>query len=173
VRKGETVLEGNASGGAGGFSTELLNKGREAVFLRDRRDILRMRLLAIKSKQCSSPKNKYYCPEVFLDAVAEKLTSTADLFLDAELLSKFYYQFPRVLEKWGRELDETTVERFAREDPKIRRHLDVVKRKTLLEHVLKEMESLRQLEAREKRSDPRRSTQGDDAGRRKRGWGLF
>jgi hypothetical protein len=172
VRKGETVLEGNASGGAGGFSTELLNKGREAVFLRDRRDILRMRLLAVKSKQCSSPKNKYYCPEVFLDAVAEKLTSTADLFLDAELLSKFYYQFPRVLEKWGRELDESTVERFAREDPKIRRHLDVVKRKNLLEHVLKEMESLRQLEAREKRSDPRRSTPADD-GRRKRGWGLF
>jgi GTP-binding protein EngB required for normal cell division len=173
VRKGETVLEGNATGGAGGFSTELLNKGREAVFLRDRRDILRMRLMAVKSKQCSSPKNKYYCPEVFLDAVAEKLTSTADLFLDAELLSKFYYQFPRVLEKWGRELDESTVERFAREDPKIRRHLDVVKRKNLLEHVLKEMDSLRQLEAREKRSAPRGSGQVDDAGRRKRSWGLF
>lgn len=50
-----------------------------------------MRLLAVKSKQCANKKNKYNCPEVFLDAVADKLTTTADLFLDAELLSKFYY----------------------------------------------------------------------------------
>jgi dynamin-like GTPase MGM1, mitochondrial len=50
-----------------------------------------MRLLAVKSKQCANKKNKYHCPEVFLDAVADKLTTTADLFLDAELLSKFYY----------------------------------------------------------------------------------
>jgi len=65
--------------------------GREATFLRDRSDILRMRLAAVKSKQCRTKKNKYYCPEVFLDAVADKLSTTADLFLDAELLSKFYY----------------------------------------------------------------------------------
>jgi hypothetical protein len=50
-----------------------------------------MRILAVKSKQCATKANKYYCPEVFLDAVADKLTTTADLFLDAELLSKFNY----------------------------------------------------------------------------------
>jgi hypothetical protein len=168
VRKGEVVLEGDGVGGAGGFSAALLKKGREALFLRDRADILRMRLAAIKSRQCSNPKNKYHCPEVFLDAVADKLTSTADLFLDAELLSKFYYQFPRRLEQEFRGLDDATIERFAREDPKIRRHLDLVRRKEGLEHVLKEMESLRQLEAREKRAQGRQ-----DEGRRKRGWGLF
>ena len=135
VRKGEVVLEGDGVGGAGGFSAALLKKGREALFLRDRADIIRMRLAAVKSRQCSNPKNKYYCPEVFLDAVADKLTSTADLFLDAELLSKFYYQFPRRLEQEFRGLDEGTVERFAREDPKIRRHLDLVRRKEGLEHV--------------------------------------
>ena len=70
--------------------------GREAVFLRDRADILRMRLLAVKSKACANKANKYQCPEVFLDAVADKLTTTADLFLDAELLSKFYYQVSNV-----------------------------------------------------------------------------
>ncbi|KAI7141806.1 hypothetical protein KC352_g29361, partial [Hortaea werneckii] len=112
----------------------------------------------------------YYCPEVFLDAVADKLTSTADLFLDAELLSKFYFQFPRVLERHFRQLDDSTLERFAREDPKIRRHLDVVRRKELLEHVLKEMESLRQLEAREKRSSSR--GRQDDEPRKRKGW-LF
>jgi hypothetical protein len=43
-----------------------------------------------------------------------------------------------------------------------------VRRKEGLEHVLKEMESLRQLEAREKRAQGRQ-----DEGRRKRGWGIF
>ncbi|RMY50116.1 hypothetical protein D0865_07091 [Hortaea werneckii] len=170
VRNGEVVLEGDGVGGAGGFSAALLQKGREALFLRDRADILRMRLAAVKSRQCANPANKYYCPEVFLDAVADKLTSTADLFLDAELLSKFYFQFPRVLERHFRQLDESTMERFAREDSKIRRHLDVVRRKELLEHVLKEMESLRQLEAREKRSSSRGGQ--DDEPRKRKGW-LF
>jgi replication fork clamp-binding protein CrfC len=109
VRSGQVVLEGDGSGGAGGFSASLLQKGqrlctriyhvfganedagREAVFLRDRVDVLKMRLMAVKSKQCANKKNKYHCPEIFLDAVADKLTTTADLFLDAEMLSKFYY----------------------------------------------------------------------------------
>ncbi|KAK6435877.1 mitochondrial dynamin GTPase Msp1 [Oleoguttula sp. CCFEE 5521] len=174
VRKGEVVLEGDGSGGAGGFSAALLAKGREAVFLRDRAEILRMRLTAVKSRQCGDKKNKYYCPEIFLDAVADKLTSTADLFLDAELLSKFYYQFPRRLEQQFRQLDEATLERFAREDPKVRKHLDVVRRKEGLERVLKEMEGLRGLEERARRSSSRGTqTSGEAEGKRRRGWGLF
>jgi dynamin-like GTPase MGM1, mitochondrial len=70
------------------------------VFLRDRASILRLRLAAIKAKQCASKKNKYNCPEVFLDAVADKLTTTADLFLDAELLSKFYYSVSSVVRRF-------------------------------------------------------------------------
>lgn len=169
VRKGEVVLEGDGIGGAGGFSAALLAKGREALFLRDRAAILKMRLTAVKSRQCADKSNRVYCPEVFLDAVAGKLTGTADLFLDAELLSKFFYQFPRTLEQQFRQLDEATIERFAREDPKIRRHLDVVKRKELLEHVLKEMEGLRQLEAREKRNFGKPL----DTSSKKRSWSLF
>ncbi|KAG9746470.1 hypothetical protein KCU73_g7609, partial [Aureobasidium melanogenum] len=184
VRKGDINLEGNSSGGAGGFSAALLAKGREAVFLRDRADILRMRLLAVKSKACANKNNKYICPEIFLDAVADKLTTTADLFIDAELLSKFYYQFPRALDSKFRSLTPQQLDQFAREDPKIRRHLDVVHRKELLEHVLKEMEALKALEAREKRAGrgsresasrlSERDRIGDDTSdRRKRGWGLF
>ncbi|KAJ9618986.1 mitochondrial dynamin GTPase Msp1 [Taxawa tesnikishii (nom. ined.)] len=94
VKKGEVILEGNAGGGAGGFSAALLQRGLSALFLRDRADILKMRLMAVNSKQCKRKENKYLCPEVFLDAVADKLTTTADLFLDAEMLGKFYYQFP-------------------------------------------------------------------------------
>lgn len=106
-----------------------------------------MRLYAVKSKQCSNIKNKYACPEVFLDAVASKLAATAVLFLNVELLSEFYYNFPRELDlRLGRHLPDDEVERFAKEDPKIRRHLDVIRRKELLELVLDKMESLRQIE---------------------------
>ena len=113
-----------------------------------------MRLLAVKSKQCATKSNKYYCPEVFLDVAADKLTSTAVLFLNVELLSEFYYNFPRELDaRLGRHLSESEIERFAREDPKVRKHLDVIKRKEMLELVLQKMESLRMLEGKEKRRD--------------------
>ena len=125
--------------------------GREAVFLRDRADIIKMRLAAVKSRQCGNVKNKYHCPEVFLDVVADKLTSTAVLFLNVELLSEFYYNFPRELDiRLGRHLNDSEIERFAREDPKVRRHLDVIRRKDMLELVLDKIESLRQLEGRAK-----------------------
>jgi len=150
-----------------------------------------MRLTAIRSKQCANKKNKYYCPEVFLDAVADKFTTTADLFIDAELISKFYYlvnepllrvrvpidnlQFPRELDaRLGRNLSAADIERFAREDPKIRRHLDVVKRKDMLEHVLKEMEGLRQLDDRERRQSSRGTHSAPPAVKAQgRGWSLF
>jgi hypothetical protein len=141
------------------------------VFLRDRADIIKMRIMAVKSKQCASPNNKYYCPEVFLNAAATKLASTAVLFLNVELLSEFYYNFPRELDlRLGRHLTDNEVEAFAKEDAKIRRHLEVIRRKELLELVLEKMESLRQLETRERErmgQAPRREEKG--RGR----WGLF
>lgn len=42
----------------------------------------------------------------------------------------------------------------------------------MLEHVLKEMEGLRQLEQREKRMMSRREERGDRE-RRKKGWSMF
>ena len=147
--------------------------GREAVFLRDRAEILRMRLLAVRSRQCASRKNKYQCPEVFLDVVADKLTSTAVLFLNVELLSEFYYNFPRELDiRLGRHLSDAEVERFAREDPKVRKHLDVVRRKEMLEMVLEKIESLRQLEGRAKASVAAERT-ASAAKQRSKGWTIF
>ena len=135
-----------------------------------------MRTTAIRSKQCANLANKYHCPEVFLDAVATKLAATSVLFLNVELLSEFYYNFPRELDlRLGRHLSDDEVERFAKEDPRIRRHLDVIRRKELLELVLEKMDSLRMLDGRER--------EGKDNGRRGKGvrkedkqrgrWGLF
>ncbi|KAL4888709.1 P-loop containing nucleoside triphosphate hydrolase protein [Aspergillus ambiguus] len=171
VRRGDVVLEGDGTGGAGGFSSALLAKGRESVFLRDRAELIKMRLLAVRSKQCSSKKNKYYCPEVFLDVVADKLTSTAVLFLNVELLSEFYYNFPRELDmRLGRHLSDAEVERFAREDPRVRKHLDVIRKKELLELALQKIESIRQLDGRSKRNSDRPLPSKEQ---RSRGWNIF
>jgi hypothetical protein len=138
-----------------------------------------MRLLAVKSKQCRTLSNKYYCPEIFLDAVAAKLAATSVLFLNVELLSEFYYQFPRELDaRLGRHLSDEEIERFAKEDPKIRRHLEVIRRKELLELVLEKMESLRALEGRGKPLDgrDRRGRDRKGAAEKERGsgkWGIF
>jgi hypothetical protein len=127
-----------------------------------------MRLTALKSPQCATPKNRYYCPEIFLDVVSTKLTSTAVLFLNVELLSEFYYNFPRELDvRLGRGLSQEEVERFAREDPKVKAHLEVIRRKELLELVLGKMEGLRDLEVSERTRPKRKETKKE--GR----WGLF
>ena len=130
--------------------------------------------MAVKSKQCATKSNKYYCPEIFLDVVADKLTSTAVLFLNVELLSEFYYNFPRELDaRLGRHLSESEIERFAREDPKVRKHLDIIKRKEMLELVLEKMESLRMLEGKEKRREASlQAAAGAAKERGKKGW-LF
>ena len=133
-----------------------------------------MRLFALRSKQCSSKSNKYYCPEIFLDVVADKLTSTAVLFLNVELLSEFYHNFPRELDaRLGRHLSDSEIERFAREDPKVRSHLDVIKRKEMLELVLEKMESLRILEKREKRRELGKQQAAGAPKERGKGWSLF
>jgi len=62
------------------------------MFLRDRAALLNFRIRAAKSKQCSVKENATVCPEIFLDAVSEKLASMAVLFLDVELISEFHYQ---------------------------------------------------------------------------------
>lgn len=134
-----------------------------------------MRLTALKSKQCATKSSRYHCPEIFLDVVATKLTSTAVLFLNVELLSEFYYNFPRELDvRLGRGLSREEVERFAREDPRVRGHLEVIRRKELLELVLGKMEGLRDLEVEERGKRAIAAGAGvRGKGKEGKGWSLF
>lgn len=127
-----------------GFSKALLDKGEYALFLKDRMLLLKMRHQFVKgSKKCRSRDNKYQCPEVFLDAVSNKLTSTAILFLNVELLSDFYYNFPRRLDdEFFSKMTTEQLERFAKEDPKVKKHIELQERKTLLEEALHKIESV-------------------------------
>lgn len=61
------------------YNPKILEKAKEALFLRDRSMILKYRIAALKSRQCKTSENKQYCPEAFLNVIAEKLTYTVSL----------------------------------------------------------------------------------------------
>lgn len=124
-----------------GFSALLLERGREATFLEKRSQLLSFRLKTLKNR-CHSTADKDICPEVFLNAVSDKLTSTAVLFLNVELLSDFFYNFPIELDRKLTALSDEQVEMFAKEDPRIARHIELQKRKELLTLALERIDSI-------------------------------
>jgi hypothetical protein len=67
----------------------------------------------------------------------------------------------------GRGLSKEEVERFAKEDPRVRGHLEVIRKKELLELVLGKMEGLRDLNVEE------RGRRKVEKGKEKKGWSLF
>ncbi|KAM3582976.1 mitochondrial dynamin GTPase Msp1 [Umbelopsis sp. WA50703] len=125
------------------YNPKLLEKAREALFLRDRAMILKYRIAALKSRQCKTQENKQYCPEAFLNVIAEKLTYTAVMFIQVELLNEFFFQFPREVDnRLVYELDRQQIQRFARENPSIMKHLDLQERKAKLEDVMDKLNYL-------------------------------
>lgn len=69
----------------------------------------------------------------------------------------------------GRGLNADEVERFAKEDPKIKAHLEVIRRKELLELALDKMEGLKSLEIQGK---TRRATEVRKK-EKGQGWSIF
>lgn len=75
--------------------------------------------------------------------MSEKLTTTAVLFLNVELLTDFFYKFPRELDsRLNINLTEDQIEEFAKEDPKIKRHIELQQRKELLELALQKIDGI-------------------------------
>jgi hypothetical protein len=99
--------------------------------------ILKLRLVALKSKRCKAgPESDLLCPEAFLNVVADKLAYTSSMFINIELLDQFFYQLPREIDsRLLYDLDRNEIVEFARENPEIRRHLDLQDRKDKLEEV--------------------------------------
>lgn len=96
------------------------------------------------------------------------------LVLNVELLAEFYYNFPRKLDaRLGHHLSKADIERFACEDPKVKRHLDVIKRKDMLERVLEKLESLQMLEGRERGKHGGVQRTPVEAKQEEKGWRLF
>jgi hypothetical protein len=67
------------------YNPKLLEKAKDAIYLRDRAMILKYRIAALKSRQCKSSENKQYCPEAFLNVIAEKLTYTVNILVTSFL----------------------------------------------------------------------------------------
>ncbi|KAI7859602.1 P-loop containing nucleoside triphosphate hydrolase protein [Circinella umbellata] len=125
------------------YNPKILEKAREALFLRDRAMILKYRIAALKSRQCKSAENKQYCPEAFLNVIAEKLTYTAVMFIQVELLNEFFFQFPREVDnRLVYQMNRRQILQFARENPPIQKHLDLQERKNKLEDVMDKLSYL-------------------------------
>ncbi|KAF8525845.1 P-loop containing nucleoside triphosphate hydrolase protein [Hysterangium stoloniferum] len=126
------------------YNPAQLLDARHAMLYNDRLSILKLRLTALKSKRCrGGPENGKLCPEVFLNVVANKLAYTSALFINIELLDQFFYQFPREIDsRLIYDLDRSEIQRFARENPAVRHHLDLQERKDKLEEVMKSLQSL-------------------------------
>ncbi|KAJ7717733.1 P-loop containing nucleoside triphosphate hydrolase protein [Mycena maculata] len=122
---------------------------RHAILYTDRLAILRLRLTALRSKRCrAGPQSDVFCPEAFLNVVADKLAYTSAMFISIELLDQFFYQFPREIDsRLLYDLDRKEIVEFARENPVVRRHLDLQGRKDKLEEVMKQLNSLSTLRA--------------------------
>ncbi|KAG2157987.1 P-loop containing nucleoside triphosphate hydrolase protein [Suillus bovinus] len=117
---------------------------RHAMLYSDRLSILKLRLAALKSKRCKAgPESDVLCPEVFLNVVADKLAYTSTMFINIELLDHFFDQLPRGIDsRLIYDLDRKEIEEFARENPVVKRHLDLQERKDKLEEVMKQLNSL-------------------------------
>ncbi|THV02754.1 hypothetical protein K435DRAFT_716304 [Dendrothele bispora CBS 962.96] len=124
---------------------------RHAMLYTDRLAILKLRVAALKSRRCrAGSENDVFCPEAFLNVVADKLAWTSTMFINIELLDQFFYQFPREIDsRLLYDLDRREIVEFARENPVVRKHLDLQERKDKLEEVMKQLTSLSTL-----RSDP-------------------
>ncbi|KAI8384557.1 P-loop containing nucleoside triphosphate hydrolase protein [Radiomyces spectabilis] len=125
------------------YNPRVLEKAKEALYLRDRAMILKYRIAALKSRQCKSAENKQYCPEAFLNVIAEKLTYTAVMFIQVELLNEFFFQFPREVDnRLVYEMNRQQIQQFARENPPIQKHLNLQERKMKLEEVMDKLNYL-------------------------------
>ncbi|KAI0280756.1 hypothetical protein BGY98DRAFT_961664 [Russula aff. rugulosa BPL654] len=123
------------------YTPALLVDARHAALYTDRLGVLKFRIAALKSKRCKAgPESDLLCPEAFLNVVADKLAHTSTMEIDSRLLF---------------DLDRNDIVEFAKENPEIRRHLDLQDRKDKLEEVMKQLDSLSVLRV-EAQPTPRR-----------------
>jgi hypothetical protein len=103
---------------------------------------LQKRLKSVLSRQCAS-ENRKCCPEVFLSVISEKLAQSAVMFIQIELLNEYFFAVPREMdEKMYYSFGKKEILDFAKQNPSIRRHIDLQERKAILEHVISELKTL-------------------------------
>ncbi|PIA19341.1 hypothetical protein COEREDRAFT_37725 [Coemansia reversa NRRL 1564] len=143
------------------FSPRLLRDAQHTLMVQDRLSILHLRRKALMSSACASAENKRFCPEAFLDVVAEKLAYNAVLFINYELLQDFFFQFPRELDAnlyYGKTLQQTR--EFASQNPRIGQQLRLLERRQKLELVMTRLHELVRQQTASEQRDYRTTTDG-------------
>ena len=126
------------------FSETQLSQARQIISSQKQFDIISQRFNIVRSRQCATINGKSLCPEVFLSVVAEKLASTAVLFIYIELLNEFFFQLPRQIDsKMYYSLEKGDITSFCRENPAIAQHLALQDRKATLESVMAKLSQLK------------------------------
>ncbi|ODO07494.1 dynamin GTPase [Cryptococcus wingfieldii CBS 7118] len=140
------------------YSQAQIVDGRNALLLSNRLAMLKVRQQALRSRRCyQGPDQSAFCPEAFLAVVADKLAYTSTMFINIELLEQFFYQFPREIDsRILYDLNRDEIAKFARENPKIKQHLDLQERKDKLEQVMMSLQSLVNLQKDTKPSATKR-----------------
>ncbi|KAI8579407.1 hypothetical protein K450DRAFT_241995 [Umbelopsis ramanniana AG] len=134
------LTQANKNSGGGGdlpFDDHTIAVAARAIALRDKLALLKIRLAVLKSRRCRSLENKSQCQEAFLSAVTEKVTYTASMFLQVELLNEFFFEFSREVDDrlvYG--MDQQQIAKFARENPHIMAQLDAQDKRRQLEEVV-------------------------------------
>jgi predicted ArsR family transcriptional regulator len=65
------------------------------------------------------------------------------MFIQVELLSEFFFQFPREVDnRLVYEMDRRQIQQFARENPPVQKHLELQERKMKLEEVMDKLNYL-------------------------------
>ncbi|WWC66446.1 uncharacterized protein I206_100348 [Kwoniella pini CBS 10737] len=144
------------------YSPAQIIDGRHALLLSNRLNLLKIRQQALKSRRCKlGPDQSAFCPEAFLAVVADKLAYTSTMFINIELLEQFFYQLPREIDsRILYDLDRDEIAKFARENPKIKQHLDLQERKDKLESVMRSLQSLVNLQKDAKGTSTTSRSQG-------------
>ncbi|KAJ2819115.1 mitochondrial dynamin GTPase Msp1, partial [Coemansia furcata] len=141
------------------YSPRLLRRAQQVLMIQDRLSILHLRRKALSSSTCGTVENKRFCPEIFLDVVAEKLAYNAVMFINYELLQDFFFQFPRELDAnlyYGKSGEQ--IRDFASQNPRIGKQLVLLERRLRLELVMSRLQDLvRQQAAAETGGYSRRS----------------
>ncbi|KAH9811128.1 P-loop containing nucleoside triphosphate hydrolase protein [Melampsora americana] len=122
----------------------LLDRARRLRDMETRSEILRLRTAAIKSRRCKSgPNAQSFCPETFLNVLADRLSSTSTDFIKIDLLSRFFSAVPHEINsRLIKSLEGSRAIEFARENPEVKRHLELQDRKEKLEKVMRELVTL-------------------------------
>ncbi|TPX36718.1 hypothetical protein SmJEL517_g01266 [Synchytrium microbalum] len=120
----------------------LAERAKAALSLHRKMTLLKSRSAALKSSLCSS-ENRSCCPEIILSVIAEKLVSSAVSFISVELLTEFFFDLPRAVDDnlyYGLSKDAMTA--FANENPGVKKHLELMQRRRVLEDVMDRLRGL-------------------------------